>query len=530
MLQDALEPPDGTAPLLTRRELLAAGAAGATGLLLAACSSATSKVVSTATTTCPAGPHLADIDHVVVIVQENRSFDHYFGRYPGVRGFDDHPADGPGPFAQPDPRHRYRSGVVLPWHLDTATTTAECVVDPDHDWASQHACWNGGAMDAFVATHVREPTPDRPWGEGDPNGYAVMGYYDRTDLPFHYALADRFTVCDSYHCSVLGPTDPNRLMSMSAYIDPAGTSGGPVIHTGGGETPASPKFSRTWTTMPERLSATGVSWKIYNQGGIQNGPYSLLVSNNVMGYFAQCRDPSTELARNAFGYEWPGDLVTDVARHQLPQVSWVLAPLGADEHPPSAPAVGAAFLSQVLATLSSDPVAWARTVVFITYDENGGFFDHVPPPTPPEGTPGEWITADPPPAGMAGVRGPIGLGARVPMLVVSPFATGGYVCSDTFDHTSLLRFLESRFGVEVPNLSPWRRSVTGDLTTALGPSTPSPSTASTPPVAPDQAALVAAECPADQISGTPGVLLPPRIQTMPAQAPGVARRRRPACP
>jgi phospholipase C len=121
----------------------------------------------------------------------------------------------------------------------------------------------------------------------------------------------------------------------------------------------------------------------------------------------------------------------------------------------------------VLLTLVARPDVWERTVLFVVHDENGGFFDHVPPPAAPAGTPGEWLTAAVLPAAAAGVRGPVGLGFRTACLVVSPFSRGGYVCSDVFDHTSLLRFIETRFGVEVPNLSAWRRSVTGDMTSAL---------------------------------------------------------------
>jgi phospholipase C len=145
----------------------------------------------------------------------------------------------------------------------------------------------------------------------------------------------------------------------------------------------------------------------------------------------------------------------------------VLAPLLNSEHPPAPEIYGEVVAADVLNTLVSNPAIWSKTALLITYDENGGFFDHVPPPTPPAGTAGEYLTANPLPADAAGVVGPIGLGFRVPMLLVSPFSRGGFVCSQTFDHTSTLRLLEKRFGAEVPNLSPWRRSVTGDLTSAF---------------------------------------------------------------
>jgi phospholipase C len=148
-------------------------------------------------------------------------------------------------------------------------------------------------------------------------------------------------------------------------------------------------------------------------------------------------------------------------------VSWVAAAPNQDEHQPSPSNIGERNAGHVLATLLRNPRVWARTVFFVTWDENGGFFDHVSPPVAPPGTPGEFVTADPLPPEAAGVAGPIGLGFRVPLLVISPFSRGGHVNSDTADHTSLLRFLETRFGVEVPNLSAWRRQTTSDLTSTL---------------------------------------------------------------
>ncbi|HZU61490.1 MAG TPA: alkaline phosphatase family protein, partial [Solirubrobacteraceae bacterium] len=168
------------------------------------------------------------------------------------------------------------------------------------------------------------------------------------------------------------------------------------------------------------------------------------------------------LASKAFTPSYPGTFQADVAAGTLPQVSWVLAPLVASEHPPAPPIYGEVVTANVLNTLVSNPAIWSKTALLITYDENGGFFDHVPPPVPPAGTEGEFVTKNPLPSDASGIRGPIGLGFRVPMLVVSPFSRGGFVCSDVFDHTSTLRLLEARFGAEVPNLSKWRRSVTGD--------------------------------------------------------------------
>jgi phospholipase C len=220
----------------------------------------------------------------------------------------------------------------------------------------------------------------------------------------------------------------------------------------------------TWTTMPEQLSAAGVSWKVYND------PTALL-ELSPFPYFKTFYEPSTpaevEMAAQALTPTYPASFLADVTAGTLPAVSWIMSPLAECEHPAAPPEYGEYLVQEVLQTLVSNPDVWSQTVLFVIYDENGGFFDHVPPPTPPAGTAGEYLTVDPLPADASGIAGPVGLGFRVPCHVISPFSRGGYLCSDTLDHTSTLRFLETRFGVEVPNLTAWRRSVTGDMTTAL---------------------------------------------------------------
>ena len=280
-----------------------------------------------------------------------------------------------------------------------------------------------------------------------------MGYHTRADLPFHYALADAFTLCDGYHCSIMGPTHPNRLMAMSGTIDPGGGHGGPVLITN-----PSPdaRFSVNWTTVPELLEDAGVSWKTYTPPGAAyriDNPELMLVSDAILPYFSQYSSPSSTLYQKAFVPTFPDEFAHDVRSGTLPSVSWIIPPLGYDEHPPSPPSLGAWFIDQVLQTLISNADTWSKTVLFIMYDENDGFFDHVPPPVAPEGTPGEYVTVDPLPATANGVAGPLGLGFRVPMLVVSPFSRGGYVTSEVFDHTSQVRFLEERFGIQ-PSPSP----------------------------------------------------------------------------
>ena len=441
---------------LTRREVLRAGAAAGAlvGLERVWQAQVLERALAALASTCH---NLSDIEHVVIFINENRSFDHYFGGYKGVRGFADHAAlrlgDGSGlsVFAQPfaGPAGVPYGGHLLPFHFDT-TSGGECINDITHEWVAQHKGWNGGAMDKFLQVRLDD--------NGLRDGPNTMGYYQRSDLPFYYALADAFTICDGYYCSLIGPTDPNRLYSMSATIDPDGKAGGPLLETLVTNRPSElGKFS--WTTYPEQLETGGISWKVY---GTPDGN----AGDNILPYFKQYQS-NASLAAKALGPSFPAEFQADCAAGTLPQVSWVNGSLVDSEHPPAPVTYGEVVVAQILDAITSNPSLWAKTAVFITYDENGGFFDHVPPPVAPPGTPGEYLTVNPLPATAGGIRGPIGLGFRVPMLVVSPFARGGLVCSDTFDHTSLLRFLETRFGPEVPNLTAWRRSVTGDLTSAF---------------------------------------------------------------
>ncbi len=452
---------------------------------------------------------ITDIEHVVILLQENRSFDHYFGSYRGVHGFNDQSAA----FQQPYPGNTANApaGVLLPFHLDTTKLNAACTHDITHDWIPQHQSWDNGAMDGFVTSRLAI----------NPNDAVLsMGYYTRADIPFYYAVADAFTLCDNYFCSVIGPTDPNRLYAMAGSLDPDGKNGGPLLQTLVAQR-ASFFGKLTYTTMPEQLQARNISWKIYTS------PDETLSSgvaiDNVLAYFKNYQDPSTTLYHNAFGPVFPTDFVADATAGNLPQVSWLVPSVVTSDHPPAPALFGELTLSVILAALMANPLAWAKTVLFVTYDENGGFFDHVAPVTAPPGTPGEYVTApavpDPTVVGNPPISGPIGLGFRVPMMVISPFSRGGFVSSDVFDHTSILRFLETRFGAEVPNLSAWRRANVGDLTSALNFSKTDLSIPSLPtPTAPASDVLV--QCQNNLAGFTPYTL--PTQQTMPTQESGSA--------
>ena len=407
---------------------------------------------------------LEDVAHIVVLMQENRSFDHYFGHLAGVRGVNDRfPARQPGGrTVWLQPQGGWSDGAIAPFHLDTRSTSAQCIGDLDHGWHRTHAAIDGGRQDGWVRYKTA----------------MTMGYYLRRDIPFHYALADAFTVCDHYFCSLPGPTHPNRMFLMTGTVDPSGAGGGPLINNHDTVShPSEPGF--TWTTYPERLEKAGVSWRIYQEGTTSDDAYRGNFGLNVLANFKRYIDapPGSPLHDKAMTARTLSQFALDAKRGELPQVSWLLPPAAFSEHPRWTPAYGATYMDQVLRALTANPEVWSRTVLFIPYDENDGFFDHLVPPQPHVAGQGK-STVDVrdelhthvdrsrrpvrPADGL-----PYGLGPRVPMLVVSPWSRGGFVCSDVCDHTSIIRFIERRFGVREPNISAWRRAVCGDLVTAL---------------------------------------------------------------
>ena len=431
---------------------------------------------------------LSDVDHIIVLMKENRSFDHYFGTLAGVRGFDDPAAltlagSGRSVFHQPDTLGA--DGFLTPFHLDTRRTSAQRLTDLGHSFRAQHACWNAGAMDGFVREHRAYDHEAGP---------LTMGYMKRDDLPFYHALADAFTICDGYHASMLGPTQPNRLYLMTGSIDADGKFGDPVIANG--------RRDLGWETYPERLERAGVTWRIYHD-------WDDYGCNAVRYFSAYARSPKRSALRDhALRLRPHYELLHDLATGNLPQVTWIVPTSTVSEHPDVLPAAGEHHTREVLQALWSNPRVWAKSVVVVNFDENDGQFDHVLPPVAPPGTPGEFVNGQ-----------PVGLGFRVPCLIVSPFSRGGYVVSDTFDHTSTLRLIEKRFGVEVPYLSRWRRETCGDLTSTFA-------FGEAPrldvPRMPDTAARLA------HVERTVLDLPPPRapdVQAMPKQEPGTRKRR-----
>lgn len=412
---------------------------------------------------------ISDVRHIVILMQENRSFDHYLGHLSGVRGYGDrHVVHGPEGFpVWWQQRHKSADGWITPFHLPTQTTSAQCVMDLDHSWTPTHAAINKG------------------WNNQWPRYKTdmTMGYYTRDDIPFHYALADAFTVCDHWFCSTPTQTHPNRYYLMTGMVDPAGTGGGPVLDNR--DWVDRPFYSNvaapfSWTTYPERLQDAGIDWRIYQQSmsvsDIENGNFGTNVLMNFRNFVdAPQGSPLYERAMTARTLD---NLRQDVLADRLPQVSWVLPPAAYSEHPRWTPGYGATFISRTLDALTANPEVWARTVFLVMYDENDGYFDHMPPPQPPTpvlpgkstvDTTGEIhdrVAAFRPESQTADML-PFGLGPRVPAFIISPWSTGGFVSSEVFDHTSVIRFIEARFGVKEPNITPWRRAICGDLTGAF---------------------------------------------------------------
>jgi len=328
------------------------------------------------------------------------------------------------------------NGHLLPFHLNTRDNSGQKIPSTSHAWEVQHSAWNDGKMDNWVTAHRKADGAHGPY---------CMGYYTREDIPFQFALAEAFTLCDAYHCSVMGPTGPNRMYWMTGTIDPEGKDGGPML------TNAQIPGGARWTTYAERLEQAGVSWKVYQHEPSGTG-------FNMLHYFKAFQEApqNSPLFTKGLKVCSEGQFEYDALHDKLPAVSWLCPTSAASEHPDQMPAAGAEFIASKIDALAANPDVWAKTAFIIDYDENDGLFDHIPPPVPQPGTAHEFVN------GL-----PIGGGFRVPCIIVSPWTTGGWVCSQPFDHTSVLQFLERFTGVHEPNISGWRRQTFGDLTSAF---------------------------------------------------------------
>ena len=459
---------------MDRREILGAGAGAVASLSAIGKALAIPADVRSGT--------IADVRHIVILMMENRGFDHYFGTLRGVRGFGDrHPV----PLENGKPVWFQSDGLreIPPYHLDTATTSAQRVPGTPHSFDNAQAAWNQGKFGFWPKYKTQ----------------FSMGHYRRRDLPWQFALAEAFTICDAYHCSVTTGTDPNRIVFWSgSNFDPRLRARGINCTDAASEpdnlrcwikgalphpgyTYAGSAF--TWPTIPDVLEAAGIGWRIYQD---PNDNWTGAMHGGLAFESFRTAKPGTAIYEKGMGFWSLAQLAEDARNGAMPQVSWVLPPMLWSEHPgPSSPAQGAEFAARVLRALTENPQTWSHTVMFLVFDENDGMFDHAPPPAPPsfdaDGSvaggatlklEGEYFS-DPerrhlhPEDTISGTLRPWGLGPRVPMYVISPWSRGGWVNSQVFDHTSVGQFLEKRFGVTIPAISPWHRAVCGDMTSAF---------------------------------------------------------------
>jgi len=466
---------------------------------------------------------IMDVEHVVILMQENRSFDHYFGTLKGVRGFGDRMTiplpNGLAVWQQLDDAGKQ----VVPYHLDATKGNAQRVSSTPHTWVDSHNAWDGGRL--YQWPRYKKVNNKAPFTQS-------MGYLTEAELPFQFALANAFTICDDYHCAMHTGTHANRSFHWTGTNGPNSSAGGnqayvnnvnPWSSTG----PSTEGYE--WKTYAERLQEANVSWIVY-----QNIPNNY-GCNPLLGFKpyrkaneASGKPVSTSLPQGASPAYAPGDdagnplykgtantlpvadqaafdagaifdaFRADVKAGRLPQVSWIIPPDVYSEHPgPSSPVQGAWYIQEVLDALTAVPEVWSKTVFIVNFDENDGYFDHVPSASAPSPIPSadlgvktfagkttlpdadlsyEYFNHPKPPGMTASQPTPdgnvYGPGMRVPMYVISPWSRGGWVNSQTFDHTSVLRFLEARFGVKETNISPFRRAVNGDLTSAFNFATP----------------------------------------------------------
>lgn len=464
----------------SRRKFLTATAAGiaSTPTLAEAITRALAIPANTRTNS------IKDVEHIVILMQENRSFDHYFGPLTGVRGYND-PRAITLPSGKPVWYQPNGGSYVLPYHFDIRNTNA-LRVGLDHSWKGTEATWKD--WNVWISKKTSR----------------CMGYFNRGDLPFYYALADAFTTCDAYHCSVFGPTDPNRFYALSGHSpnNITGLSDSGLYNVNNGIYNADIANDSLaakgieWQTYAEVLENNGVSWKVYQEWDNYGDNYLQYFKNfrvDASGKRLTSASPLYQKARayapgssasNAPGTtgQWLIDqFAADVRNNTLPKISWICAPTEYCEHPAATPNAGENFTARLLTTLVDYPDVWSKTALILTYDENDGYFDHMPSFIPPLTSARGLTTLSNATQGEVYNSESIGLGPRVPVLVISPWTKGGRVCSELYDHTSLIRFMEEwcvqaqglpRTSVQCPNISPWRRAVCGDMTRAFNFATP----------------------------------------------------------
>ncbi|MFD0939797.1 phosphocholine-specific phospholipase C [Pedobacter boryungensis] len=448
------------------------------------------------------GSTFYDAEHIVFLMQENRSFDHMFGKMKGVRGFND-------PRAKTLPNQNKvwlqsdeKGKTYAPFHVDINKTKITWQGGLAHSWPDQVAARNKGKYDKWVPV----------------KSLMTLGYYKREDIPFYYAMADAFTICDHHFCSSLTGTTPNRLFFWTGTIRPE-QNGNSVAVVNNSQAESQDNVFVDWQTFPELLEDNGVSWKVYQNelwtakltnldkdgeiddwlGNYGDNPLEYITRHHVKlsAYFRKNGDKTNHpeltvdevlakynqlsqreknLIDKAFTtnidnpdylklapFTFTNDegktetlnipkedifeqFRKDVDTGKLPTVSWLVAPQRFSDHT-SSPLYGTWYVSEAIDILTKNPEVWKKTIFILTYDENDGYFDHLSPFVPPKP---EDLSTGKVSEGLETWAdyefkkdSPIGLGYRVPMMIASPWSKGGYVNSQVFDHTSSLLFLEN---------------------------------------------------------------------------------------
>jgi len=512
----------------SRREFLKKAAlfAGATGMA----NTLPSSVLKAMSINPEPGSTFYDAEHIVFLMQENRSFDHMFGKMKGVRGFND-----PHPHIQPDGNKVWlqkdgQGYTYAPFHVDINKTKITWQGGLPHSWNDQVAARNGGRYDKWLP--VKTPM--------------TLAYYDRNDIPFYYAMADAFTICDQHFCSSLTGTTPNRLFFFTGTVrGEKSTNRVAVVNNDQAE--SQNNVFVDWPTFQETLEDNGIDWRIYQNelwtsklpegeiddwlGNYGDNPVEYISRHNVKlsAYFRKNGDNTVKPAlsakevqekygklsqkeknlvdkafttnisqkdyldlepftfRNDQGKSETinvpkGDIFhqfrKDVDGGKLPTVSWLVAPQRFSDHT-SSPLYGTWYVSEALDILTKNPEVWKKTIFVLTYDENDGYFDHQPPfvvPNPDDSISGKVSEGINYATDFEARKGsPIGLGYRVPLVIASPWSKGGFVNSQVFDHTSSLMFMEKWLAkktgktIKSNNISDWRRNICGDLTSVFRP-------------------------------------------------------------
>lgn len=512
----------------SRREFLKKAAlfAGATSMA----NTLPSSVLKAMAINAEPGSTFYDAEHIVFLMQENRSFDHMFGKMKGVRGFND-----PHPHIQPDGNKVWlqkdgQGYTYVPFHVDINKTKITWQGGLPHSWNDQVAARNGGRYDKWLP--AKAPM--------------TLSYYDRNDIPFYYALADAFTVCDQHFCASLTGTTPNRLFFFTGTVrGEMSLNKAAVVNNDQAE--SQNNVFVDWPTFQETLEDNGIDWRIYQNelwtsklpegevddwlGNYGDNPIEYVSRHNVRlsAYFRENGDNTVKPALTAAEVQAKYDKLSqrernlidkafqtnisekdylelapftftndqgksetinvpkgdifhqfrkDVDSGKLPTVSWLVAPQRFSDHT-SSPLYGTWYVSEALDILTKNPEVWKKTIFVLTYDENDGYFDHHPPfvvPNPDDASSGKVSAGINFATDFENRKGsPIGLGYRVPMVIASPWSKGGFVNSQVFDHTSSIMFMEKWLNkktgknIKSNNISDWRRNFCGDLTSAFRP-------------------------------------------------------------